>query len=126
MVTLRKMAKSEKVPPHGRPPTIIDVANEAKVGVMSVSRVINNHPSVKASTRAKDTEGDRQRPGYTPNDAARMLKGRTGRTMGFGLSPIRPTFFQLLSCCAGGGHTPRLSDPCCHHWKKRGSRGRPA
>ena len=37
----------------GKPPTIIDVAREAKVGVMSVSRVINNHPSVKASTRAK-------------------------------------------------------------------------
>ena len=36
-----------------RPPTIIDVAREASVGVMTVSRVLNHHPSVKASTRAK-------------------------------------------------------------------------
>jgi len=66
---------------RGKPPTIIDVAREAKVGVMSVSRVINNHPSVKLSTRSKVMKAI-ARIGYSPNDAARMLKGRRGRTVG--------------------------------------------
>ena len=37
----------------GKPPTIVDVANKANVGIMSVSRVINNNPSVRGSTRSK-------------------------------------------------------------------------
>ena len=47
---------------------------------MSVSRVINNHPSVKLSTRAKVMKSI-TKIGYSPNDAARMLKGRMGRTI---------------------------------------------
>ncbi len=76
----------------GKPPTIIDVAREAKVGVMSVSRVINNHPSVKASTRAKIMKAI-AKTGYTPNDAARMLKGRTSRTIGL-VVPDLSDFFS--------------------------------
>ena len=83
-----------KKPQHGRPPTIIDVADEAKVGVMSVSRVINNHPSVKASTRAKVMKAI-AKVGYTPNDAARMLKGRTGRTIGL----VVPDLSDFFSNC---------------------------
>jgi LacI family transcriptional regulator len=79
---------------HGRPPTIVDVAKDAKVGVMSVSRVINNHPSVKASTRAKVMKAI-ARTGYTPNDAARMLKGRTGRTIGL----VVPDLSDFFSSC---------------------------
>ncbi|MGA9671850.1 MAG: LacI family DNA-binding transcriptional regulator [Terracidiphilus sp.] len=77
-----------------RPPTIIDVAKDAKVGVMSVSRVINNHPSVKASTRAKVIRSI-ARTGYSPNDAARMLKGRTGRTIGL----VVPDLSDFFSSC---------------------------
>jgi LacI family transcriptional regulator len=77
-----------------RPPTIIDVAKDAKVGVMSVSRVINNHPSVKASTRAKVMRSI-ARTGYSPNDAARMLKGRTGRTIGL----VVPDLSDFFSSC---------------------------
>src|ERR1700684_4478626 len=79
---------------RGRPPTIIDVAREAKVGVMSVSRVINNHPSVKASTRAKVMRSI-ARTGYSPNDAARMLKGRKGRTIGL----VVPDLADFFSSC---------------------------
>jgi LacI family transcriptional regulator len=93
MVTVRKMVNPRKLL-HGRPPTIIDVANEAKVGVMSVSRVINNHPSVKASTRAKVMKAI-AKTGYTPNDAARMLKGRTGRTIGL----VVPDLSDFFSSC---------------------------
>jgi LacI family transcriptional regulator len=79
---------------RGRPPTIIDVAREAKVGVMSVSRVLNNHPSVKHSTRTKVMKAI-ARIGYSPNDAARMLKGRRGRTIGL----IVPDLSDFFSSC---------------------------
>ena len=79
---------------RGRPPTIIDVAREAKVGVMSVSRVINNHPSVKHSTRAKVMKAI-AKIGYSPNDAARMLKGRRGRTIGL----VVPDLSDFFSSC---------------------------
>jgi LacI family transcriptional regulator len=77
-----------------RPPTIIDVAKEAKVGVMSVSRVINNHPSVKSSTRAKVMKAI-AKTGFSPNDAARMLKGRMGRTIGL----VVPDLSDFFSSC---------------------------
>src|SRR6202049_3714589 len=79
---------------RGRPPTIIDVAREAKVGVMSVSRMINNHPSVKHSTRTKVMKAI-ARIGYSPNDAARMLKGRRGRTIGL----VVPDLSDFFSSC---------------------------
>lgn len=61
---------------------------------MSVSRVINNHPSVKASTRAKVMKAI-AKTGYTPNDAARMLKGMTGRTIGL----VVPDLSDFFSTC---------------------------
>src|ERR1700688_713711 len=79
---------------RGRPPTIIDVAKEANVGVMSVSRVINNHPSVKHSTRAKVMKAI-ARIGYSPNDAARMLKGHRGRTIGL----VVPDLSDFYASC---------------------------
>src|ERR1700722_9146166 len=79
---------------RGRPPTIIDVAKEANVGVMSVSRVINNHPSVKHSTRSKVMKAI-AKIGYSPNDAARMLKGRRGRTIGL----VVPDLSDFFSSC---------------------------
>ena len=77
-----------------RPPTIIDVAREASVGVMTVSRVINNHPSVKATTRAKVMSAI-ARVGYVQNDAARMLKGRRSRTIGL----IVPDLTDFFASC---------------------------
>jgi LacI family transcriptional regulator len=86
--------KRPKARRRGRPPTIIDVAREAKVGVMSVSRVINNHPSVKLSTRSRVMKAI-ARIGYSPNDAARMLKGRRGRTIGL----VVPDLSDFFSSC---------------------------
>jgi LacI family transcriptional regulator, galactose operon repressor len=86
--------KNPRARRRGRPPTIIDVAKEAKVGVMSVSRVLNNHPSVKHSTRTKVMKAI-ARIGYSPNDAARMLKGRRGRTIGL----IVPDLSDFFSSC---------------------------
>jgi LacI family transcriptional regulator len=86
--------KSPRARRRGRRPTIIDVAREAKVGVMSVSRVINNHPSVKLSTRAKVRRAI-AKIGYSPNDAARMLKGWTGRTIAL----VVPDLSDFFSSC---------------------------
>jgi LacI family transcriptional regulator len=61
---------------------------------MSVSRVINNHPSVKHSTRAKVMKAI-ARIGYSPNDAARMLKGRRGRMIGL----VLPDLSDFFSTC---------------------------
>ncbi len=77
-----------------RPPTIIDVAREASVGVMTVSRVLNHHPSVKASTRAKVMSAI-ARVGYVQNDAARMLKGRRSRTIAL----IVPDLTDFFASC---------------------------
>jgi LacI family transcriptional regulator len=86
--------KTPRARRRGRPPTIIDVAKEAKVGVMSVSRVLNNHPSVKHSTRSRVLKAI-SKIGYSPNDAARMLKGRRGRTIGL----VVPDLSDFFSSC---------------------------
>jgi LacI family transcriptional regulator len=72
-------------------PTIIDVAKEAKVGVMTVSRVLNNYVTVRATTRAKVMKAI-VKIGYSPNDAARMLKGRSARAIGL-VVPDLSSFF---------------------------------
>jgi LacI family transcriptional regulator len=56
-------------------PTIREVAKLARVGLMTVSRVINHHPSVRASTRKK-VEAAIHELGYRQNEAARLLKGQ--------------------------------------------------
>jgi LacI family transcriptional regulator len=86
--------KTPRARGRGRPPTIIDVAKEAKVGVMSVSRVLNNHPSVKHSTRSRVLQAV-AKIGYSPNDAARMLKGGRGRTIGL----VVPDLSDFFSSC---------------------------
>ena len=75
-------------------PTIVDVAREAKVGVMTVSRVINNYKTVRPGTYAKVMKAI-AKVGYKPNDAARMLKGMRARTIGL----IIPDLSDFFSSC---------------------------
>lgn len=75
----------------GRRPTIVDVAKEAKVGIMTVSRVLNNYDTVRPNTRAKVMKAI-AKIGYSPNDAARMLKGGAARAIGL-VVPDLSTFF---------------------------------
>lgn len=60
--------------------TIKDVAEQAGVSTMTVSRVLNNRPDVASDTRKRVQEVI-ERLGYAPNMAARGLKGRS-RTLG--------------------------------------------
>src|SRR5579859_484061 len=75
-------------------PTIVDVAREAHVGVMTVSRVINNYKTVRPATYAKVMKAI-AKVGYRPNDAARILKGMRSRTIGF----IIPDLSDFFSSC---------------------------
>jgi LacI family transcriptional regulator len=73
-------------------PTIRDVAKLARVGLMTVSRVINNHPSVRATTRKK-VEAAIAHLGYRQNEAARLLKGQRAKLIGLIVPDLSDSFF---------------------------------
>ena len=64
-----------------RLPRLEDVADRAGVSHQTVSRVINNHPNVSASTRGK-VEAAIAELGYRRNTAARSLVTRRSQTIG--------------------------------------------
>lgn len=78
-----------------RKPTIQDVARAAGVGVGTVSRVLNNHPSVKQATRETVlrliTELD-----YTPNPHARRIAGGKSYTISVLLPVVTTEFYVRL------------------------------
>lgn len=88
-----------------RRPTIIDVAKAASVGVMTVSRVLNDNPTVRASTKNKVMNAI-ERVGYVQNDAARILKGRQART----ISLIVPDLTDFFANCLHG-----IQEVATHH-----------
>lgn len=61
---------------------IKDIAKLAQVGVSTVSRVLNNHPDVKESTRQKILEVIKE-SNYIPNNSARILKQQNTKNIGF-------------------------------------------
>src|SRR5688572_6253403 len=72
--------------------TLIDVAEYCKVSYQTVSRVINNHPSVAPKTRERVQEAIRLL-NYRPNHAARSLVTLRSNTLGivsFGTSYYGP------------------------------------
>jgi LacI family transcriptional regulator len=81
---------------EGRRPTIREVAKLARVGLMTVSRVINNHPSVRSSTRKK-VEAAIAQLGYQQNEAARLLKGQRAKMIGLIVPDLSDTFFATCA-----------------------------
>lgn len=76
--------------------TIRDVAERAGVGVGTVSRVLNDHPSVRESTRQKVLQAIEELD-YTPNPLARRLS--LGKTLTIAvIVPFftRPSFVERL------------------------------
>ncbi|GAA1302990.1 LacI family transcriptional regulator [Planotetraspora silvatica] len=65
----------------GRPPVMADVAKAAGVSHQTVSRVLNDHPNVRAETRSRVLEAI-DRLGYRRNMVARALVTRHSRTLG--------------------------------------------
>src|SRR5690625_2540836 len=76
--------------------TIYDVAREANVSMATVSRVVNNNPNVKPSTRKKVLETI-ERLGYRPNAVARGLASKKTTTVGAIIPDISSIFFAELA-----------------------------
>lgn len=77
--------------------TIYDIAREANVGVGTVSRVLNNHPSVSDSTREHVLKIARGLD-YSPNASAQRLARRKSKTITAIMPYITNNFFvELLS-----------------------------
>lgn len=81
---------------RGKHPTLSDVARLAGVGTTTVSRVINGGQRVDPKT-LKHVRRAIERLGYTPNQAARILRGGRTRTIGLLIPSVADPFF---SSCA--------------------------
>lgn len=76
--------------------TIYDVAREANVSMATVSRVVNNNPNVKPSTRKKVLRTIEEL-GYRPNAVARGLASKKTTTVGAIIPDISSIFFSELA-----------------------------
>jgi LacI family transcriptional regulator len=75
--------------------TLKDIAREAGVSQMTVSRVLNDKPDVNSVTR-KTIKLIVERLGYIPNANARALKGAKTNRIGVVVSDIRNPFYSEL------------------------------
>ncbi len=71
---------------------LADVAKRAGVGTATVSRVLNDHPGVKNSTRARVYRAIEELK-YRPNLHARTLAGRRSRVLGIVMANLYNPFF---------------------------------
>ncbi|MCI0707138.1 MAG: LacI family transcriptional regulator [Ignavibacteriae bacterium] len=85
--------------------TIYDIAKKAKVGIGTVSRVLNNHPNVSEPTRKRIFSIARKLQ-YRPHPVARALAGKGSNSI-LAFIPFFPTHFfsEVLQ-----GVQSRLSD----------------
>lgn len=74
---------------------IKDIAKLAQVGVSTVSRVLNNHPDVKESTRKKILKIIRE-SNYIPNNSARILKQHNTKNIGILVKGVFNPFFSEM------------------------------
>lgn len=74
---------------------IRDIAKLAGVGVSTVSRVLNNHPDVKVSTREKILKIVEE-SSYIPNNSARMLKQNNTKNIGVLVKGVFNPFFSEM------------------------------
>ncbi|GAB2595367.1 LacI family DNA-binding transcriptional regulator [Microlunatus antarcticus] len=94
-------------------PTIFDVARLAGVSHQTVSRVINNHTSVRETTRQRVQQAVAQLS-YRPNAAARAMVGARSRNIGLittGSSDYGPssTVLGLLSAARSADYSISLA-----------------
>lgn len=82
--------------------TVKDVAVKAGVATSTVSRVVNNHPSISEATKKK-VQKVMDDLGYVPNIAARNLGKRTTNAIGIILPPLNskermanPFFLEII------------------------------
>ncbi len=88
-------------------PTLTEVARRAGVGTTTVSRVINGGDRVSPKTLAA-VRRVIETLGYTPNEAARTLKGHRTKTIGLVIPSIADPFFS--SCAEAAQAVARAND----------------
>lgn len=79
---------------------IKDIARLSGVGVSTVSRVLNNHPDVKESTREKVLEIIKE-SNYIPNNSARILKQNNSNNIGVLVKGVFNPFFSEMTNVIG-------------------------
>jgi LacI family fructose operon transcriptional repressor len=77
-------------------PSIKDVAEAAGVSTATVSRVLSDHPHVRAEVRTR-VLAVVEKLGYRPNLVARSLRSQQSTTLGLIVSDIRNPFFTAIS-----------------------------
>jgi LacI family transcriptional regulator len=77
-------------------PTISDVARQAGVSTVTVSRVLNNAPNVNHATRLR-IEQAIQELGYVPNGAARSLRSKRTRSLALILPDVTNSFWTTVA-----------------------------
>jgi LacI family transcriptional regulator len=92
---------------RGKHPTLSEVARMAGVGTTTVSRVINGSLRVDPKTRAR-VRRVIEKLDYTPNQAARILRGGRTRTIGLLVPSIADPFFS--SCAEVAQAIARAND----------------
>jgi LacI family transcriptional regulator len=75
---------------------MIDVARLAKVGTMTVSRVLNNSASVSEAT-AKRVHAAIAQLDYRPNEMARALRGFKSKSIGLIVPSLADSFFAICA-----------------------------
>lgn len=81
---------------QGKSVTIADVAREAGVAPMTVSRTINGYPHIRPATAIK-VRAAIERLSYSPNQAARMLMGQRSNSIGLVIPDLRNPFFAVVA-----------------------------
>jgi LacI family transcriptional regulator len=76
--------------------TIYDVAKKANVSAMTVSRVINNSPSIKKETRMKVEKAIKELD-YIPNRSARSLISKDTKLLSLIITDVTNPFFTSLA-----------------------------
>ncbi|MDT8408863.1 MAG: LacI family DNA-binding transcriptional regulator [Wenzhouxiangellaceae bacterium] len=108
------MHQKRQRPNSGRV-TIDDVAEQSGVSIKTVSRVLNNEPNVRPSTRAR-VEAAVLALDYSPNPSARGLAGTHSRMIGLIYANPSPNYLfrtinGILEACNDAGYGLSLHAP---------------
>lgn len=109
------MTEKRRQRPNTGRVTIDDVAEHAAVSIKTVSRVLNNEPNVRPSTRARVEEAVRALD-YSPNPSARGLAGTQSRMIGLIYENPSPNYLfraitGVLEACNSTGYSLSLKTP---------------
>jgi len=77
-------------------PTVLDVAKQAGVAPITVSRVINNSGYISQATRER-VEAAVKELGYVPNTLARGLRSKRTKTLALVVTDITNPYFTLMA-----------------------------